>query len=390
MKNRVKKWGKLVGTIFTSLFVFLGFSSFAHAQIQTVDPDSRLFDGTLDLILSKDVQSKIYRIETTVDQGRLQTYSKPAGTPALKGYPKHKYLHPDFSNYFAVNRDQQNMKNSSWANNAFDSVGFEIQNYESGDSITVYYSNVGTFKDQPINARIKYSNFKYEYAPASIKDFPQNPAENGIPKNSVFLDVSANMFNGVFFGNARQLDADVTFLDKSGKEIDLSSSNAFITTGSLNTHEYSIFRNYSLTGSDKNYLRKDTNVALIGKTANGVGPAFVGQNNNFSDNYSANDFSKNSVSYTPTGTTQHLTMGIESGVPRMIFTYSTVSLGTEPPKMEKKVQDLVTKKMTNSVKVSPTQTLTFDLTQKVDRIGETRTGKYNLFEVIDKMPKELY
>ena len=389
MKNRVKKWGKLVGTIFTSLFVFLGFSSFAHAQIQTVDPDSRLFDGTLDLILSKDVQSKIYRIETTVDQGRLQTYNKPAGTPALKGYPKNKYLHPDFSNYFAVNRDQQNMKNSSWANNAFDSVGFEIQNYESGDSITVYYSNVGTFKDQPINARIKYSNFKYEYAPASIKDFPQNPAENGIPKNSVFLDVSANMFNGVFFGNARQLDADVTFLDKSGKEIDLSGANAFITTGSLNTHEYSIFRNYSLTGSDKNYLRKDTNVALIGKTANGVGPAFVGQNNNFSDNYLANDFSKNSVSYTPTGTTQHLTMGIESGVPRMIFTYSTVSLGTEPPKMEKKVQDLVTKKMTNSVKVSPTQTLTFDLTQKVDRIGETRTGKYNRFEVIDKMPKEL-
>ncbi|WJP96721.1 isopeptide-forming domain-containing fimbrial protein [Macrococcus bovicus] len=249
--------------------------------------------------------------------------------------------------------------------------------------VTVTYKNQATYKGQPIDIRITYSDFVYEKNPKSDYD-------EGL------LHISDNLFSGYVYNNMTGLTIDIELFDQSGKAIE-ANNDIYYTFNSLNGYkgnpnasaerqkedggEFVGYINHS-EGSEI-YITQDSNI-VKGTYQNVEG--FRGDSNDFTDKIGGETFKKNTVSFQVSGTKPSFRVGSTNRWSAWNSMSSSTLFNVAPQDPKKTVSDADEKDVTkNDYEID--EQLTYHISQKTHTLGVDALQRYKQFDIVDNLPK---
>lgn len=130
--------------------------------------------------------------------------------------------------------------------------------------INAYYPNVGTFKGQPVGAKL------------TIKNIIRADVNSYTKTNVPVIDFATSLYAGIVYDNIRGMDVTFQFVDGSGAPLALNRESSFLTFASLNAVE-----NNSNYGSEFVFPGYDTNAYLTGGTDIGYGTPVSGNKSSY-------------------------------------------------------------------------------------------------------------
>ncbi|QYA34163.1 isopeptide-forming domain-containing fimbrial protein (plasmid) [Macrococcus psychrotolerans] len=249
--------------------------------------------------------------------------------------------------------------------------------------ITVLYKQQATYKGEPVDVKMTFSNIKGETNPSA-----------GEMKDVGFM-ISDNMFSGYYYLNARDFDVNVEFIKKDGSKV-VFNNDAYFTFNSLNYYEgnpnvTSLYKNESSEyvgyknqdPSSDTYLTADTNVKSMTVDGKKVYGGTVGE---FTDKLGGETFKRNTVSFQVKGDSLDFAVGTTNRYGAWNSISSSTLFDVAPKKPYKTVTDSdeVNKTM-NTFETG--EVLTFKVNQPTQTLGVDALQRYSQFAIVDNLPK---
>ncbi|MGL6198967.1 MAG: isopeptide-forming domain-containing fimbrial protein [Lachnospiraceae bacterium] len=349
----------------------------ADAAIKSVDPSSDVFDDANSLLIQKYPDIKGFSYTTNIAGSRMNVYEKNASTTLTTS---------GGAGYFGGNFKTQNYISYLPGYAAF---GFEVKDgLKSTDYIKIIHQNVGTYDGSAVDMIVTYTGFVQ-------RDNSHYIANAGLVSGYSYLDISANPYNGYIYSQIDYMTINIDFVH-SGTSTAVDVTGAYLSFNSLNgpdpsaswidnQGEWVNYQSADVTSTADAYITTNTNLKYESASAYSAytsytGNAFIPQSNNFTDTLGADTFTKNSVSFKLTGTTQTFTVGAKQ-TSTAWNTFSSALLvtakGVEP-----------TKEVDKSFAAAG-ETLTYSINQKVHTLGQDLLTKYQSFVFTDALPDEV-
>ncbi|HHW6700647.1 TPA: isopeptide-forming domain-containing fimbrial protein [Staphylococcus aureus] len=249
--------------------------------------------------------------------------------------------------------------------------------------ITVLYKQQATYKGEPVDVKMTFSNIKGETNPSA-----------GEMKDVGFM-ISDNMFSGYYYLNARDFDVNVEFIKKDGSKV-VFNNDAYFTFNSLNYYEgnpnvTSLYKNESSEyvgyknqdPSSDTYLTADTNVKSM--TVDGK-KVYGGTFGEFTDKLGGETFKRNTVSFQVKGDSLDFAVGTTNRYGAWNSISSSTLFDVAPKKPYKTVTDSdEVNKTTNTFETG--EVLTFKVNQPTQTLGVDALQRYSQFAIVDNLPK---
>ncbi|MGL6206996.1 MAG: isopeptide-forming domain-containing fimbrial protein, partial [Lactobacillus panisapium] len=349
----------------------------ADAAINSVDPSSDIFNDANSLLIEKYPTITGFSYTTNIASSRMNVYNKNAST-SLATTGGAGFFGGDFKTL-----------NYAQYLSGYASTSFEVKDgLKSTDYIKTTHQNVGTYKGSAVDMIVTYTGFVQ-------RDNSHYIANAGLNSGYSYLDISANPYNGYMYSQIDYMTINIDFVysgtstavDVTGAYMSFNSLNGPTTTTSWldNVHEWVNYENADVTSTSDAYIRNDTNLKYESASSYSAytsytGKAFIPQSDNFTDTLGESDFTKNSVSFKLTGTTQTFKVGaMQTSTAWNSFSSALLvtAKGVAP-----------TKEVDKSF-ASAGETLTYKINQKVHTLGQDLLTRYQSFVFTDALPDEV-
>lgn len=307
------------------------------------------------LVLSSEPDITNFSVTTNADSSRVSKYTIPKNAPGTTNY-----LETITNRYFSFQEK-------------YGAITLKIKDIKSTDTVTASYKHVGTYNGRDIDMKMKFSNMVYRHSPYYPDD------------KYAYISISESPYSGYLYGNLAYLYVDYTFTYSDTGETVSFGDNSYITVNSLNAYEGEGMGEYVkyLNSGGTAYVKDDTNVESKTYSNLPVSPVFVGLYEDFNDELGSSTFTRNSVQFRISGTTQKFFVGAGRS-----SAWNTISSGVmfkvTAPSPTKDVSDINGNDISNN-DVYFNQDIVYDIGQTVNILGEDILEKYSSFKINDTL-----